>query len=118
MLKKLNSLLTDDVWYLASLLVLTALASFALGRYSVLEGGVGSHVPAITLSSATIMAQNETEPSVEVPEITVIASKNGTKYHLPSCPGAKQIAEQNKIEFSSRQAAEAAGYTPAANCQF
>ncbi|HLP44011.1 MAG TPA: hypothetical protein VK145_01915 [Candidatus Nanoarchaeia archaeon] len=46
----------------------------------------------------------------------VIASKTGTKYHLPECPGAKTIAEKNKITFDSIAAAERAGYAPAANC--
>lgn len=47
----------------------------------------------------------------------VIASKNGTKYHYPSCPGAKQIADKNRITFASAQAAENAGYTLARNCK-
>lgn len=46
-----------------------------------------------------------------------VASKSGTKYHLPWCPGAKQMKEENKIWFDSKAAAEAAGYTPAANCK-
>lgn len=47
----------------------------------------------------------------------VVASKNGTKYHYPWCPGAKQIAEKNKVTFSSIEEARAKGYTPAANCK-
>jgi len=50
-------------------------------------------------------------------EGTVVASKNGSKYHLPSCSGAKQINEVNKIVFASAEEARAAGYTPAANCK-
>ncbi|KKU19526.1 MAG: hypothetical protein UX53_C0004G0025 [Candidatus Azambacteria bacterium GW2011_GWB2_46_37] len=46
----------------------------------------------------------------------VVASRNGTKYHLPSCSGAKQIKPENKITFSSSKEAEAAGYEPASNC--
>ena len=46
-----------------------------------------------------------------------VASKKGTKYHLPWCPGAKAMSEENKIWFATREAAEAAGYTPAANCK-
>jgi methylphosphotriester-DNA--protein-cysteine methyltransferase len=46
----------------------------------------------------------------------VVASKSGTKYHLPTCPGAKQIKSTNLITFNSKQEAEAAGYTPASNC--
>lgn len=47
----------------------------------------------------------------------VVASKSGTRYHLPSCPGAKSISKKNKITFSSIAEAEAAGYKPALNCK-
>jgi hypothetical protein len=46
----------------------------------------------------------------------VVASKNGTKYYLPSCSGASRISAANKVTFASASAAAAAGYTPAANC--
>lgn len=46
-----------------------------------------------------------------------VASKNGTKYHLPTCPGAKRIKEENKIWFDSKAEAEQAGYEPAKNCK-
>jgi hypothetical protein len=46
-----------------------------------------------------------------------VASKSGTKYHYPWCPSALKIKEENKIWFSTREEAEKAGYTPAANCK-
>ena len=46
----------------------------------------------------------------------VLGSVNSDKYHLPECPGAKQISEKNKIWFDSPEEAEKAGYKPAANC--
>ncbi len=45
-----------------------------------------------------------------------VASRSGTKYHLPWCSGAKRIKEKNKIWFETEEAARAAGLTPAANC--
>lgn len=45
-----------------------------------------------------------------------VASQKGKKYHWPWCPGGKSIKEENKIWFNSREDAERAGYTPAANC--
>ncbi len=48
---------------------------------------------------------------------SVVASKNGTKYHYPWCAGAKQISEKNKITFASIEEARAKGYTPASNCK-
>ncbi|HWH16295.1 MAG TPA: hypothetical protein VNU25_01790 [Candidatus Paceibacterota bacterium] len=47
---------------------------------------------------------------------TYVASKNGTKYYLPSCGGSKRIKEENKIWFDTKEEAESAGYGPAANC--
>lgn len=46
----------------------------------------------------------------------VVASKNGSKYYLASCSGAKRIHNENKIWFTSATAALAKGYTPAQRC--
>lgn len=46
----------------------------------------------------------------------LVASRSGTKYHLLTCSGAKTIKEENKIYFDSIAQAQAAGYSPAANC--
>lgn len=46
-----------------------------------------------------------------------VASKNGTKYYLPTCSGAKRISDKNKVWFDTAAAATAAGYGPAANCK-
>jgi hypothetical protein len=45
-----------------------------------------------------------------------VASKNGTRYYLPSCAAAKRIKEENRIWFASAEEAQRAGYLPAANC--
>lgn len=47
----------------------------------------------------------------------VLGSKNGSVYHLPWCPGAKQINEENKVWFETRKEAELSGYSPAKNCK-
>ena len=60
--------------------------------------------------------QAETETETMAVEGVVVASKSGTKYHLPTCSGAKSIKPDNLITFASIAEAEAAGYTPAANC--
>jgi hypothetical protein len=46
-----------------------------------------------------------------------VASKTGSKFHLPTCAGARGISEANKVWFESREEAERAGYAPAANCK-
>ncbi|MCC6290949.1 hypothetical protein IT398_02695 [Candidatus Nomurabacteria bacterium] len=45
-----------------------------------------------------------------------VASKNGSRYYLPGCPGVKRIKEENKIWFRTKAEAEDRGLTPAANC--
>lgn len=45
-----------------------------------------------------------------------LASKNGTRYYLPNCSGAGRIKPENRVWFKTREDAEAAGLTPAANC--
>lgn len=47
----------------------------------------------------------------------IVASKNGTKYYLPSCGGQGRILEENKIFFSSEAEAAAAGYEKSATCK-
>lgn len=57
------------------------------------------------------------EPQLSASQGQYVASKKGSKYHLPWCPGAKAMSEENKIYFDSKEVAEAAGYAPAANCK-
>lgn len=119
---KLKGFLGREDVLLAGLVVAVSLTSFALGRVSVEEkteafqakmqsGNVvtapGGEVAPTTQSSAT---------SEETPGGGYVASKNGTKYHLPWCGSAKQIKEENKIWFATKEEAEASGYQPASNC--
>jgi len=45
-----------------------------------------------------------------------VGSKNSNKYHNPSCVWAQKIKPKNKVEFTSRQEAETAGYVPCKVC--
>lgn len=45
-----------------------------------------------------------------------VASKSGSKYHLPTCSSAKKIKTSNKTYFSSESKAENAGYNPCSIC--
>lgn len=47
---------------------------------------------------------------------TYVASKSGSAFHLPGCPGAKRIKGENKVWFQTKEEAMRAGYKPAANC--
>lgn len=120
---------------LSLLIIVVAGVSFYLGRLS--SGDVGVVLPqgedraeaqvhaTTNRIDATITPRDSsarTVPQVAgdstgVSEGGYVASKSGTKYHLPWCGSAKQIKEENKIWFATKAEAEAAGYTPAANCK-
>lgn len=137
MYEKLKSLVGDDRFFMAFLVILVAVASFGLGRHSVsdigLFGGGGAGVVATVAYTgggeegemvATSTATVERAPKVEtIPTKEpaagagpYVASRSGTKYHHESCGGAKQIKPENKLYFTTEAAAKAAGYSPAANC--
>lgn len=52
----------------------------------------------------------------ENPTGIFVASIKGKYYHLPECPGARNISEINKIWFQTKAEAEKMGYKPASNC--
>ena len=108
--------------FLSITIILVALLSFGIGRLSV----AGNREPVrieydeqlTTDDSQSTTNKNQTASVINaVREESVVTSKNGARYHYPYCAGAKQIKEENKIVFPTPAAAEAAGYTLAANCK-
>jgi hypothetical protein len=89
-----------------SILILVALLSFGLGYLEGKDVGVGQGSLSVRTSPLINTANDG----------AVVASKTGTKYYLGWCGGADRITEENKVTFASAHIAEAAGYTPAANC--
>jgi len=63
-----------------------------------------------------IQQKEQEESTTDKTQQKFVASKNGSVYHYPWCPGAQQIKEENKIYFDSKEEAEKAGYRPAKNC--
>ena len=102
-------------WMVVGVIFLTASLAFGLGRLSVLyEGESDFKIEyAGTQEGAAITAI----PAVTPESGGYVASKSGTKYHLPWCAGAQAIKESNKIYFATKEEAEKAGYAPAANCK-
>lgn len=94
---------------IAGILVLASSASFALGYLAGRDTGQGSGLP---LEQSPLETSFATTSSIG----QMVASKNGTKYYLPTCAGADRISAANKVWFASASAAAAAGYAPAANC--
>ncbi len=130
--EKLKSLVGDDSLYFAALLLLIAIASFGLGRQSVMQkaasNSLKNNASAVLVTPSQIVKSTSITPTPITTNSTVtkesssvsgevVASKSGTKYHLPTCSGAKSIKPENLITFATIAEAKAAGYTPAANCK-
>jgi len=90
-----------DVLIMA-ILISTSSASFGLGYLAGRDSGQGSGA---LLESSTPLSGTP-----------VVASKTGTKYYLPDCPGADKISEANKVWFASSEVARTQNYSPAENC--
>lgn len=103
---------TRDEHFYALLIVLVAAAAFGLGRLSNELEQKEHTAQTLTVSKAT--STQETAANIAS---GVVGSVNGTKYHLPWCPGAQQMNPENKRWFETKTAAEAAGYTAAENCK-
>ena len=106
--------------YIVLLIILVGFGGFGLGRLSyiveskeqvrIVQGG------ATAIVSEKLLTGNETVAQTAVGGKYVV-SKNGSKYHFPWCSGAQRMKDENKIWFNSKEEAELAGYTPAANCK-
>ncbi len=114
----------------SAILLLSCTGSFGLGIIAAKEmdmaggEGKGFWIEEVSATSTLPAAvQSAVAPALE-PEVAdipaggqYVSSKSGTRYYLPWCSGAKQIKEENKVWFTTKEAAEAAGYTPAKNCK-
>lgn len=142
---KFKGFLQNSEVALVGLIIAVSLGSFLLGRLSALDmARSDSQGAAVTLTEAqepipagegseritaatttvsegkgTTSTQNpnSAQPSEVLTATSYVASKTGTKYHLPWCSGAARIKEENKVWFTSKADAEAAGYEPALNCK-
>lgn len=112
--------------YAVLMLVTVSVGSFMLGALTIIERKKAvvtiemcQYYP--VTSSIEPSGQNVSEsskPSVSAQKQGMyVGSKQGNKFHLPECAGAKQISEVNKVWFSSKEEAISRGYTPALNCK-
>jgi hypothetical protein len=108
--------------FVPAVIVLVGLSAFALGRLSALgagQEGLVVHQPAAVAAAGQgggNVALPPVPPAASAQAGVYVASKNGTKYYLPTCGGAKRINEENKIWFPTQEAAQSSGFEPAANC--
>lgn len=98
-----------EVWGIPTAVVLVGLASFGLGRLSIVEE---MRSPVTTQKASAIEAVS----SIHIGGL-IVASKNGSAYYFPWCAGAQKISEQNKRWFTDEEGARKAGYKPAKNCK-
>ena len=115
----------NGVWVMPFVVFLVGIGAFGLGRLSALESqksvlkiyGPG---PAAVGEAARVLAapsEAPTRPAIDPNQPkNFVASKSGTKYYAPGCPGASRIKAENQVWFGTIDDAEAAGYTLAANC--
>lgn len=98
-----------DVFFII-ILVLTTINSFGLGRLSKIDE---NRTP-LQVKNTALIGDFDENSSIKG---NYVASKNGSKYHLPWCSGAQTISEENKIWFGTKEEAEGRGYAPAKNCK-
>lgn len=133
---KFKSFFHNVEYMLTALIIVVSCLSFYLGRMSVARENIQPlSMPASIVQYNTILENTNATSSKKTTDIGTttsgtetsliskeaqgkyVASKKGTKYHLPWCPGAKQIKEENKLWFDSTEEAEKAGYAKATNCK-
>lgn len=91
------------------IIVLSATASFGLGRLSVAEEYRDT-------SSATVIIPELPELKSNDTNYAFVASKSGTKYYPKGCKGINRIKPENRVYFETRDEAEGSGLTPASSC--
>jgi hypothetical protein len=115
---KSKTKLIENELILATVIVLVAIIGFGLGRLSKIE----ERKTPITIDNLAAYVATDTPGALATEKVTnggktLVASKNGTKYHYVWCSGASTIKEENKVYFNTKEEAEAAGYKPASNCK-
>ncbi len=117
-----NNLKIKEDLFIAILIVLVGLASFGLGKLSVLEA---EKTPISIINNQTVVDESvsgnvsntaSTNTATSTGQGIVFGSKSGTKYYYPWCSGAARIKPENRVWFKSIEDAKSAGLTPAANC--
>ena len=100
---------------IAGIIFFTGLSSFGLGRLSV----VLKPAPPILITDSSQRKEADSSNAISAiapTDTRVVASRNGASYYFAWCSGVKRIKEENKIWFSTKEAAEKAGLKQAANC--
>ncbi len=117
------------------ILVLVGLASFGLGRLSVVGDGKGLKIQYLdgdnqsasvvkSISYAEMpqpvkqaISMNSTINNPTTSSKSFFASSRGSKYYPANCSAGKSIKIANRVYFATRDEAQRAGYEPSSSCK-
>lgn len=114
---KIKSRYQVEDFGLILVILLVGTASFGLGRLSKSAETISPDTNKIEIVNAQEFSENTSMDTV-ISNGNYVASRNGTKYYLASCDGAKRISEENKIWFNTKEEAELAGYETSSTCDY
>lgn len=97
-------------------LISVAIIAFVLGQMSV-ESGARHEVVHDTAARMERMVPQMGKVLSPQQTGSIVASRNGKRWHYTWCPGAETISDKNKRYFKTEAEAEKAGYTKASNCK-
>lgn len=115
-----------DLLWTVLIVALAGWSAYNLGLLRARQGVLPAQEAALFRARATFTPPSSTGQGKSTPAATpartdprVVASKTSSskKYHHPWCSSANRIKEANRLWFPTAQAAQAAGYTLAANCK-
>ncbi len=135
-IEKIKQLAQKSIYFLAQkdtlvslVIITTGVASFVLGYHAGKDSEISSPkviftesnlgiAPAAAALAVGVGAQETlTQDAGSREKSTIFGSKSGTKYYYSWCKSSNRVKLENRIYFESKERAEAAGRTIAANCK-
>jgi hypothetical protein len=131
-IKQIGLFLAQRDVFFATVLVISSIASYTLGTLES-KTAKGNQVifsdvlRPIEVSSSESELVPSVKPSSKITgqaaaaglsnaKTTIFASKSGTKYYYSWCKSGNRVKLQNRVYYSSKEAAEKSGKSLAANC--
>ena len=108
------------------IIILVGLSSFELGRLSKDSKTTGIKVQYPDQTIAQPANVVSAVKNTEIPKITkklnsetkiFFASNRGNKYYPIGCSAGKNIKQENRVYFATKEEAERAGYEPSSSCK-
>lgn len=98
-------------FYLASLIILVSVASFGLGRLSMVKN---THVPAEIVGTSVFPSSKDNQKVVAEP--LIVGAKDKGIFYFVWCSTTSLVQAENRRYFATAISAQKAGYTPATDC--